>query len=72
MISTARSGKLAPAAAGFIAAEMVLFALLFVASGSHEYGHVAYRLVVAAVSGFGARGTFAPERVDGAVAAVHS
>lgn len=58
-IFTRRGSTLAPAAAAFIAAEMMLFSVLFFVSGSAEYGHVAYWLVVAAVSAFVAYGRFA-------------
>lgn len=51
-------GILAPIAAAFIAAEMLLFCVLHVASRSREYGPVLYWLVVAALAGFIAYGRF--------------
>jgi hypothetical protein len=55
-IFSRRGGALAPLAAAFITAEMLLFVVLFVVSGSVEYGHVVYWLVVAALAGFVAQG----------------
>jgi uncharacterized membrane protein len=40
---------LATVAAGCIAAEMLLFSALQISSGDHEYGHMVYWLVVAAL-----------------------
>lgn len=51
-------GLLAPAAAVLIAAEMLLFCALHVASGDANYGPMFYWLVVAAVCGFVAYGRF--------------
>jgi len=51
-----RLGILAPIAAVLIAAEMLLYCGLSVFSGSPEYSHIIYWLVVAAISGFIAYG----------------
>ena len=51
-------GKLAPMAATFIAAEMLLFSGLNVASGQGKSGEIAYWLVVAAICAFIAYGRF--------------
>lgn len=56
-------GPLAPAApiaAAFIAAEMLLFCVLHLTSGSTSHGEMVYWLVVAAVSAFIAYGRFVP------------
>ena len=53
-----RPGVLAPAAAIYIAAEMLLFCGLDIFSGNTDYGHVIYWLVVAAISVFIAYGRF--------------
>jgi len=50
---------LAPVAAVLIAAEMLLFCALHIASGDANYGPVVYWLVVAAVCAFIAYGRFA-------------
>ena len=49
-------GALAPVAAMIIAAEMLLFCVLHVASGSGDRGELVYWLVVAAVCAFVAYG----------------
>ena len=51
-------GRLAPIAALFIVAEMLLFCLLHLASGSAEHGPLFYWLAVAAVAAFIAYGRF--------------
>ena len=48
--------SLVPAAAGCIAAEMLLFCALQVSSGSHDNDHLIYWLVVAAICAFIAYG----------------
>lgn len=53
-----RLGILVPIAAGFIAAEMLLFTAVNVFSTEPNYGHVIYWLVVAAVCTFIAYGRF--------------
>ena len=47
-----RLGILAPIAAATIIAEMLLFSVVHLASGSAEHARMVYWLVVAAVSGF--------------------
>jgi len=47
-----RLGVLTPIAAIVIAAEMLLFCAVSVFSGSPEYSHVTYWLIVAAIAGF--------------------
>jgi hypothetical protein len=47
-----RAGILAPIAAAFVAAEMLLFSGVHLASGSTNIGPVIYWLVVAAISAF--------------------
>ena len=54
-----RLGTLAPAAASFIVAEMLLYCILDLVSNEPDYGHLIYWLVVAFVSGFIAYGRFA-------------
>ncbi|MDE3057146.1 MAG: DoxX family protein [Bacteroidota bacterium] len=54
-----RLAILAPLAASFIAAEMLIFCALDIFSGSPDYGHLTYWLVVAVISGFTAYGRFA-------------
>ena len=51
-------GILAPIAATFIAAEMLLFCGLLFYSGDTNYGHLIYWLVVAAICAFIAYGRF--------------
>lgn len=51
-------GILAPIAATFITAEMLLFCALFLFSGSTNYGHLIYWLVVAVFCAFVAYGRF--------------
>lgn len=51
-----RLGILAPVAAGFIAAEMLLFTTVDLFSAEPDYGHMGYWLVVAAVCAFIAYG----------------
>lgn len=69
---TRRGGPLAPAAAAFIATEMVLFSVVSAVSGSAALGHVAYWLVVAAVAGFVAQGTRARARLESALPPAHA
>lgn len=47
-----RLGILAPAAAGFIAAEMLLFTAVTLFSAEPDYGHIVYWMVVDAVCAF--------------------
>ena len=54
---------LAPVAAACIAAEMLLFSVLHVYSGSSDYGSIIYWLVVAAICVFVAYGRLVLERV---------
>jgi uncharacterized membrane protein YidH (DUF202 family) len=54
-----RLGGLVPVAAGCIAAEMLLFTGLNLASGDPQLGQIAYWLVVAAICGFLAWGRVA-------------
>jgi hypothetical protein len=56
-------GVLAPAAATFIAAEMLLFTALNLSSGSGRPAEIAYWLVVAAISAFIANGRFVLRRI---------
>jgi len=49
---------LTPIAAVLVAAEMLLFSGLHIYSGSAEYGHIIYWLVVAAICAFIAYGRF--------------
>ena len=51
-----RLGRLAPIAASFIAAEMLLYCLLDIFSAEPDYNHILYWLVVATFSGFIAYG----------------
>lgn len=51
-------GILAPIAAVYIAAEMLLFSALNISSGNATYGHVMYWLVVAIICAFIAYGRF--------------
>jgi hypothetical protein len=51
-------GILAPVAAAFIAAEMLLFCGLHLSSGDANYGPMIYWLVVAAICAFVAYGRF--------------
>jgi hypothetical protein len=51
-------GILAPIAATFIAAEMLLFSGLFIFSANTDYGHLIYWLVVAVLCAFIAYGRF--------------
>jgi len=51
-------GILAPIAATYIAAEMLIFCVLDFFSTTPDYGHIEYWLVVAAFSGFIALGRF--------------
>lgn len=53
-----RTGKLAPIAALVIAAEMLLFCVVVLSSGSPDFGHITYWLVVAAICVFIAYGRF--------------
>lgn len=51
-------GVMAPFAATFIAAEMLLFSVLFIFSGGTDYGHLIYWFVVAVFCAFIAYGRF--------------
>jgi len=53
--------KLAPYAASFVVAEMLIFTIVHFASGSTEKGSPIYWLVVAAICGFLAYGRFVLE-----------
>jgi hypothetical protein len=55
----------APAAAIFIAAEMLLFCALYISSGDANYGPMIYWLVVAAVAAFIAYGRFVLRPLSG-------
>lgn len=50
--------KLAPISASVITAEMLLFSVLLIFSGSANYGHLIYWLVVAAICAFITYGRF--------------
>jgi len=54
-----RLGIFAPVAASIIAAEMLMFCVFHLFSGSPEYGHLIYWLVVAVIGAFIAYGRFA-------------
>jgi hypothetical protein len=58
-------GTLAPIAATFIAAEMLLFTGLNVLSGHAQSGEIAYWLVVGAICAFIAYGRFALRPIGG-------